>query len=313
MKSLSMAGTIMTKFMILSDTHCIQFGDAENVRGTFKQPLPKVDILLHCGDLTVRGGLKAYQGVIRMLSGIDAELKLVIAGNHDLSLDGPYWYTRGCDPADPEDYAEHEKGIEIMKGSLAKEAGVTYLEEGLHTFTLMSGAKCTVYASPYQPEFCGWAFPYERNEDRFNLPHQSAPLVKNIAVNPVPDFPGIDIMMTHGPPEDILDRVARPPGANVGCHALLRAVSRARPLLHCFGHIHEAYGATIVTWKDDKEKIGADAIEDLSPQPNVYPDSSNWPIKFGKETLMVNAAIMDLNYDPRNSPWLVDLELPRAA
>lgn len=299
--------------MILSDTHCFQFGDAENVRGTFKQPLPKVDILLHCGDLTERGGLKAYQGVIRMLSGIDAELKLVIAGNHDLSLDGPYWYTRGCDPADPEDYAEHEKGIEIMKGPLAKEAGVTYLEEGLHTFTLTSGAKCTVYASPYQPEFCGWAFPYERNEDRFNLPHQSAPLVKNIAVNPVPDFPGIDIMMTHGPPEDILDWVARPPGANVGCHALIRAVSRARPLLHCFGHIHEAYGATIVTWKDDKEKIGADAIEGLSPQPNVYPDSSNWPIKFGKETLMVNAAIMDLNYDPRNSPWLVDLELPRAA
>ncbi|TVY22221.1 Metallophosphoesterase domain-containing protein [Lachnellula hyalina] len=277
-----MAGTITTKVMIISDTHCFQFGDAEKVRGHFKQPLPKVDIILHCGDLTERGGLKAYQDAIRMLSCINAELKLVIAGNHDLSLDGPYWYTKGCDPEDPEDYAEHEKGIEILKGPLAKEAGVTYLEEGLHTFTLTSGAKCTVYASPYQPEF-------------------------------FPDFPGIDIMMTHGPPEDILDWVASPPGTTVGCQALLRAVSRARPLLHCFGHIHEAYSATVVTWKDDREKIGADAIEARSPQPSVYPDSSNRPIKFGKETMMVNAAIMDVNYNPRNSPWLVDLELPRAA
>ena len=118
-------------------------------------------------------------------------------------------------------------------------------------------------------------------------------------------------MMTHGPPKDILDWVGRAPGVTtVGCHALVRAVSRARPLLHCFGHIHEAHGATVVTWKDDKEKIGADAISDLSPQPNAFPISSKHSIKFGTQTLMVNAAIMDVNYNPRNSPWLVELELP---
>ncbi|KAG0650415.1 Metallophosphoesterase domain-containing 1 [Hyphodiscus hymeniophilus] len=308
-----MGETITTKLMIISDTHCFQFGDAENVQGTFKKPLPKVDILLHCGDLTERGGLEAYKGVIRMLSGIDAELKLVIAGNHDVSLDGPYWYTKACGPANPEAYAEHKRGIEIMTGPLAKEAGVTYLEEGLHNFILTSGAKCTVYASPYQPEFCGWAFPYERDEDRFNPPHQTVAGVKNIAVNPVPAFPGIDIMMTHGPPEGILDKAGRSPRVSAGCHALLRAVSRARPLLYCFGHIHEAHGAMIARWKDDKENVGADAIESLTPKQNNYPESSSWPIQFGKETLMVNAAIMDIDYDPSNSPWVVNLELPRAA
>lgn len=247
-----------------------------------------------------------------MLSEIDAELKLVIAGNHDLSLDGPFWYTKKCDPDDPEGYAEHERGMEIMTGSLAMEAGVTYLEEGQHTFTLKSGAKFTIYASPYQPEFCGFAFPYERDEDRFNLPHQSSPGVKNIAVNPVPDFPGIDIMMTHGPPKDILDWVAHD-GSTVGCENLLRSVSRARPLLYCFGHIHEAYGAKMITWKDDHKQIGADAIEAQNDLPNSYPGSRHVQVEVGKETLMVNAAIMNLRYKPTNSPWLVDLELPHAS
>jgi Icc-related predicted phosphoesterase len=304
-----MSDSVSTKFMIISDTHNFQFGDAEKVRGTFCQPVPKIDVLLHCGDLTQRGGLKAYKGVLRMLSGIDAELKLVIAGNHDLSLDGVYWHKHHYD--DRKDHAEHENAIEIMTGPLAKEVGVTYLEEGLNTFTLKSGAKFTIYTSPYQPEFCGWAFPYERDEDRFNLPHHSAPGVTNIATNPVPDFPSIDIMMTHGPPKNILDWVAHD-GGTVGCENLLRAVSRARPRLYCFGHIHEAYGAKAITWKDDKNAIGSEAIEDQSAHVNVYPESRNWQTNFGKETLMVNAAIMNLSYRPTNAPWLIDLDLPRA-
>jgi hypothetical protein len=118
-------------------------------------------------------------------------------------------------------------------------------------------------------------------------------------------------MMSHGPPKDILDWTAHD-GKTVGCENLLRAVSRARPRLYCFGHIHESYGAKVVTWKDDKGLIGVEAIEDQSLQPNLYPSSSNWPIRFGKETLMVNAAIMNLQYRPANAPWLVDLGLPRA-
>jgi predicted phosphohydrolase len=304
-----MAKPVATRFMIISDTHNFQFGNAEEWHGAFRQPVPKVDVLLHAGDLTQRGGLDAYKGVLNMLSSIDAELKLVIGGNHDFSLDGNYWRTYMCDVEDPEGMTEHDHAMEIFKGPWAKAAGVTYLEEGLNTFTLKNGAKFTIYTSPYQPEFYHWAFPYERNEDRFNLQHQSAPGVTSIATNPIPDFPSVDIMMTHGPPKDILDWTAH---GTVGCENLLRAVSRARPRLYCFGHIHEAYGANVITWKDDKTLIGAEAIEGQSPQPNIYPDSSKWPINFGKETLMVNAAIMNLQYRPTNAPWLVDLELPRA-
>lgn len=36
------------------------------------------------------------------------------------------------------------------------------------------------------------------------------------------------------------------------------------------------------------------------------------PLVFGEETLFVNAAIMDVEYEPVNAPWLVDLDLPIA-
>ena len=51
---------------------------------------------------------------------------------------------------------------------------------------------------------------------------------------------GIDILVTHGPPRGVLDRVVS--GERVGSSALADAVARVRPRLHVFGHIHEARG-----------------------------------------------------------------------
>jgi hypothetical protein len=304
--------TVSTRFLVISDTHNFQFGDETSVRGEFHHPPLKPDVLLHCGDLTQVGGLSSYKSVLKFLGSIDAELKLVIAGNHDLDLDGRYWETHLGQVHN--DAKQHEKAMEIMKGDLAKEAGVTYLEEGLHTFTLKNGAKFTIYTSPYTPEFYDWGFPYERNEDRFNRDTEVAEGVKSIAKNPIPDFPGVDIIMTHGPPKDILDWTAH---GTVGCDNLLRAVSRARPRMHCFGHIHEAYGAIVVTWKSGEKLVGpklvgAAAIQNEIEEKNIYPEPKKQPINFGKETLMVNAAVMNLSYKPTNAPWLVDLDLPRA-
>ncbi|KUJ10148.1 Metallo-dependent phosphatase [Mollisia scopiformis] len=301
-----MTTTVSTKFLIISDTHSFEFGDAEKVNGPFRLPIPKVDVVLHCGDLTSVGGPSAYKGVLKMLGAIDAELKLVIAGNHDLDLDRKYFDSHLDEDDDPE---QHNKSVEIMTGALAKEAGVTYLVEGLSTFTLKNGVKFTIYASPYQPEFYDWAFPYERNEDRFNPPQNIVPGVKCITENPIPDFPGIDILMTHGPPENILDETNK--GTHVGCEALMTAVSRARPLLYCFGHIHEGYGAATIAWNEDKTKMGAEAIRSQGHLSNAYSESLNWSPKFGKETLMVNAAIKDVRYKPTNAPWIVQLDLPR--
>jgi len=215
-----------------------------------------------------------------------------------------------------------------MTGPLAKEAGVTYLEEGLHSFELKNGAKFTIYASPYTPEFCDFGFPYERDEDRFNVEGQVAKGVKSIATNPVPDFPGCQIMMTHGPPKGIMDKNYS--DLECGCDNLMRAVARAKPLLYCFGHIHEGYGASLVTWKDSSEP-GPESIESMTETIQTYPEASQesdiklgknvlvnpYPnvmqrpeIRVGKDTLMVNSAIMTVRYQPENRPWVVDLDLP---
>ena len=163
---------------------------------------------------------------------------------------------------------------------LAKEDGVTYLEKGTHTFTLNNGTKFTVYASPYIGSG-GWAFPYKPFADRFNDADQSGPNRTSIATNPIPS--GVDIVMTHGPPHSILDQVDN---QNLGCPNLLRAISRVRPLMHCFGHIHEGHGANIVTLKPDgsvKDPSSATPLE--TEQINKYPYANEWHIKSGKQTL----------------------------
>jgi predicted phosphohydrolase len=55
--------------------------------------------------------------------------------------------------------------------------------------------------------------------------------------------PGVDILVTHGPPLGVLDQV---PGteSRAGCAELAEAVRRVRPKLHVFGHIHGAHGIT---------------------------------------------------------------------
>jgi Icc-related predicted phosphoesterase len=53
---------------------------------------------------------------------------------------------------------------------------------------------------------------------------------------------GIDVLITHGPPEGILDRNRM--GEPCGCRDLLTQVLDVKPRLHVFGHIHEGAGRT---------------------------------------------------------------------
>ena len=53
------------------------------------------------------------------------------------------------------------------------------------------------------------------------------------------DIPSdLDVLVTHGPPQGVLDRCP----SSVGSLELLEAVRRARPKVHVFGHIHEGRG-----------------------------------------------------------------------
>jgi len=84
------------------------------------------------------------------------------------------------------------------------------------------------WGSPWQPAYNGWGFNLARGE----------PLVRKWAMIPE----GLDVLVTHGPPEGIGDRSSM--GAErAGCRDLRARVAVARPLVHVFGHIHEDGGA----------------------------------------------------------------------
>ncbi|KAJ5041718.1 uncharacterized protein L3040_005288 [Drepanopeziza brunnea f. sp. 'multigermtubi'] len=74
---------------------------------------------------------------------------------------------------------------------------------------------------------------------------------------------------------------------------------------------HEGYGAEIVTWRETGG-VESIAVDEKRPRVNGYPmcsSSSKVEIDFGKETLMVNAAIMNEKNQPTNDPWIYDLDL----
>ncbi|KAF1789091.1 Metallo-dependent phosphatase-like [Phytophthora cactorum] len=82
------------------------------------------------------------------------------------------------------------------------------------------------YGTPWQPEFCNWAFNLPRGDD----------LLKKWRHIPT----DTDVLITHTAPVGHGDLVGY---QRVGCADLLREVeTRVRPKLHVFGHVHEGYG-----------------------------------------------------------------------
>lgn len=314
--------TVKTRVIILSDTHNKKPFDSSDTERAYRSPLPDADLLLHAGDLTVSGKQHEHEAQVEMLTEHPAELKVVIPGNHDITLDEPYYSSHLWKHRTRQDTAAIK---EMYTGSQARKAGIVLLEEGVQSFELRNGAKFTLYASAYQPEFCDWAFAYERNEDRFNPNHWVQRLLGSGAANPIPSHPKIDIIVTHGPPFGILDSVVGTGPrmkSSVGCKHLLRAVERCKPRLHAFGHIHEGWGAQRMKWATDGKEIKDEltSIEvdraDVVDKRGAYIDissSGSSELQWGLETLFVNASIMDVRYNPRNAPWIIDLELPKTS
>ncbi len=136
--------TVKTRLCILSDTHAHTPG-SENSPCAFRRPLPTADVILHAGDLTMTGRLEEYQGIFDFLSEADAELKIVIAGNHDITLDEEFYKEIGqrlFHPNMPEDLSQVR---EMWTGSQARQAGIIYMDEGMRTFQLKNGARFTVF------------------------------------------------------------------------------------------------------------------------------------------------------------------------
>lgn len=113
-----------------------------------------------------------------------------------------------------------EKHFAIAEAA-CKGAGITLLHNSQHV--LANGLK--VWGSGHTPDFHSWAFMLGTEEIRQ-------------AWNLIPD--NTDLLVTHGPPQGILDRAG---GQDLGCPELLKRVRMVKPKVHQFGHIHEGWGS----------------------------------------------------------------------
>jgi Icc-related predicted phosphoesterase len=103
---------------------------------------------------------------------------------------------------------------------------VIYLEDNE---AIIEGFK--FYGTPVQKRFCDWAF----NRDEHILQKHW---------NAIPD--DVDVLITHETPYTILDYVPWSNKHEGSASLYSEVVGRIKPMIHCFGHIHEGYGIRII-------------------------------------------------------------------
>ena len=191
----------MTKVLCMSDTH-------SKHNQIPKEWLEPADIIIHAGDISNVGSFLDIEHFCMWFSSLDQyKHKIFIAGNHDWSF---------------QTSPDHTADI------LSRFPNVTYLQDSSVT---VEGLK--IYGSPWQPEFCDWAFNLPRNgeqlEEKWNA----------IDVD-------TDILITHGPAWGMLDII--PGNLRVGCEILTEKIKNSKVRTLICGHIHHSYGEMMRDW-----------------------------------------------------------------
>ncbi|KAL4952966.1 Metallo-dependent phosphatase-like protein [Aspergillus filifer] len=219
-----------TRFVCVSDTHAYTPSEAG-----FK--LPKGDVLIHAGDLTNRGTKSELKKTMDWIAAADFEVKIVICGNHDITLDVPFYNARSSNfhRSNTEDPSECLKAITKASPSvlfLKHESALVRLQSSTGPKTIFK-----VFGSPYSRHNGNWAFLY--------APDEAECLWNDISLD-------ADVVVTHGPP-----RTESVCGGK-GCEALKRRLGLVRPCLSVFGHVHEGRGYERVRWGYDNADADAD-------------------------------------------------------
>ncbi len=184
------------KITIISDTH--------RKHNQLNGDLIGGDLLLHAGDISSQGFNTEIEDFVHWYDRITVyKNKLFIAGNHDWGF---------------------ETKPSIQSKMLESYTSINYLQDSSQ---IIDGIK--IYGSPWQPEFCNWAF---------NLPKNGEQLKKLWA-----DIPNdTTILITHCPAYGFLDDVEGKRGIHLGCELLAERIKEIKPKIHICGHIHTGHG-----------------------------------------------------------------------
>lgn len=200
--------------------------------------VPPVDMVIHAGDIGLEDwkyGPSVLNDFIDWFKSLPTKYKIFISGNHD-------WLS----------YLD-----KILVPRVAEENGLIYLEN-----SSVEIEELKIYGSPWSLEFNNWAWNLRRDEEVATACWDQIPM-------------DTDILITHGPPYNILDYVENdgvvtPP---IGDSWLLKRVEQVKPMLHIFGHIHFCGRQTFKT----------------------------------KDTLFVNASVCNEIYETINPPVVVEI------
>lgn len=218
----------MFKIVAISDTHnrhkqisVFKETKYNPIDGEDKEQEPLGgDIIIHAGDATGRGESGEIEPFIKWYGQLDFRYRIFIAGNHDFGFE--------------RDPARYKK--------LCEDNGVILLN---HESIEIEGIK--IFGSPWTPWFYNWAFNGARNPNEqlaYSKQTKLIPLMKDLW-NDIPL--DTNILVTHGPPYEILDELqfvdGTPKGQFVGCVDLANKIKELKDLdLHIFGHIHCQHG-----------------------------------------------------------------------
>jgi Icc-related predicted phosphoesterase len=205
-----------TRIVCISDTH------------NQTPKLPPGDVLIHAGDLTNQGSYSELKRTMEWLGKTDFEVKIIVAGNHEITLDQPFFkeYESKWKWPEPQDSSECRRLV-------VEAQGITYLEHEAVTVRLRSGVQFKVFGSPFSPGQRGWAFQYQDDgaESLWSQIPKDA-----------------DIVVTHAPPRGHCDTTVHDK-TEAGCPELLKRLADVQPVLSVCGHIHEGRGAKHVCWR----------------------------------------------------------------
>lgn len=193
--------------------------------------LPECDLLIHSGDIGGRTNLEELTLFLSWFEKQPADKKILVPGNHDIVLDKKWPHQLKSQGSDYGSMIAHQQHSDAM--TLLKNYDVIYLCDSSYDY---KGVK--IWGSAYSPSFhrTHWAFNADRGQE-----------IQKVWGKIPSD---VEVLITHTPVRDILDRVEERyrqhtgENLNVGCDDLF-AVMQKRLMklkLHCFGHIHDNYG-----------------------------------------------------------------------
>ncbi|KAL4466469.1 hypothetical protein ABPG72_016610 [Tetrahymena utriculariae] len=199
------------KFVCISDSHT--YAD--------KVVLPKGDVLIHAGDFTYTGCPWEVSDFNDFLRNSKFEVKIVIAGNHELTFD-----VNNYEQKLKHRFQKHRNQSYNAQQVKSLLQDCIYLEDSSYKLQGIN-----IYGSPYTQLYSKWAFHLQTKEKSIQKWQQ------------IPTE--TDILITHGGPYEIMDFEPSSPETHEGDIYLKQQIlERVKPKYHIFGHSHGGYGIT---------------------------------------------------------------------